>query len=61
MKATVGWQRWDPIGSKHGDREGRGEEPGDMETEVPDLTKERIERRTKTRITEDFENVLQKD
>ena len=34
------WQWWDPTGSKPGDRRGRGEEPGDMETEVPGLTKD---------------------
>ena len=39
MEVTVEW--WDPTGSKPGEKEGRGEEPGGIAVEVPGVTRDR--------------------
>ena len=45
---------------KPGDRKGKGEEPGDMETEVPGVTRDRNKNEARTRRREDCKNVFRK-
>ena len=61
MEATVGGIWWDPSVSKPGDREGRREEPGEMETEVPGVTRDREKIGAITRRREDCTSIFSKD